>query len=160
MVIVIMGVSGSGKTTVGRSLALAVNGEFRDADDFHSPASIAKMARGIPLTDRDRDPWIATLRARIDEWRTAPHIVILACSALTTNIRRRLGLGREGVGLVHLEGDERLIEARMRAREHFMPPELLASQLELLERPEDALVLDASQPLDALIAEIRQAFAA
>jgi len=157
MVIVVMGVSGSGKTTVGRALANDVQAEFRDADDFHPTKNIEKMARGIPLTDEDRGPWLDALRTLIDERRTRPEILVLACSALTRRIRRRLGLGRGGVHVVHLEGSETLLEERMRERRprHFMPPELLASQLALLERPEHALVLDAAQPVDRLVAEIR-----
>lgn len=157
MVIVVMGVSGSGKTTVGRALANDVQAEFRDADDFHPTKNIEKMARGIPLTDEDRGPWLDALRTLIDERRTRPEILVLACSALTRRIRRRLGLGRDGVHVVHLEGSETLLEERMRERRprHFMPPELLASQLALLERPEHALVLDAAQPVDRLVAEIR-----
>lgn len=152
-----MGVSGSGKTTVGRALAAAVGGEFRDADDHHPAENVAKMARGTALTDADRAPWIATLSGMIEEWRSSPRILVLACSALTARIRSGLGIGREGVRLVHLEGDARVIEARMRGREHFMRPELLESQLELLERPAGALVLDAERPVDDLVDEIRRA---
>lgn len=159
MVIVVMGVSGSGKTTVGRALAAAVGGQFVDADDYHPRENIEKMTRGIPLTDEDRAPWLDVLRELIDEWRTGPEILVLACSALTRWIRQRLGLDREGVRVVHLEGGEHLLAERMRARRahHFMPPELLESQLALLERPQRALVVDAAQPVDRLVAEIRRA---
>jgi len=159
MVIVVMGASGSGKTTVGRALANAVQAEFRDADEFHTQDSIEKMARGVPLTDDDRAPWLDALRELIDERRTRPGTLVLACSALTRWIRRRLGLDRDGVHVVHLEGSETLLARRMRERRprHFMPPELRASQLALLERPRRALVLDAAQPVDQLVAEIRHA---
>ena len=156
MVIVVMGVSGSGKTTVGRALALAVGGEFRDGDDYHTPESIAKMARGIPLNDADRAPWLDVLRELIDEWRPRPEILVLACSALTRRIRERLRLDRDGIRVVHLEGTRALLDARMRAREHFMPAELLESQLALLERPSAAIVLDAALPIATLVAEIRR----
>jgi gluconokinase len=156
MVIVVMGVSGSGKTTVGRALALAIGGEFRDGDDYHTPESIAKMARGIPLTDDDRAPWLAVLRELVDEWRGGARILVLACSALTGRIRQRLGLERDGIRIVHLEGTRALLDARMRERKHFMPAELLESQLALLERPSDAVVLDAAEDIDTLVGEIRR----
>ena len=157
MVIVVMGVSGSGKTTVGRALAMAVGGEFRDADDYHTAENIAKMARGMPLTDADRAPWLDVLRNLIDEWRCAEEILVLACSALTRWTRQRLGVDRDGVRVVHLDGSRALLDARMRERKHFMPAELLESQLALLERPSGAVVLDAAQPVDRLVAEIRRA---
>jgi gluconokinase len=158
MVVVVMGVSGSGKTTVGRALAIAVDGEFRDADDYHTPESIAKMARGIPLTEEDRAPWLDVLRELIDEWRAGPAILVLACSALTRRIRQRLGFDLDGIRVVHLEGSSALLDARMRERKHFMPAELLESQLALLERPTGALVLDAARPVAALVTDIRRAF--
>lgn len=157
MVIVVMGVSGSGKTTVGRALASAIGGEFRDADDYHPRQNIEKMSRGVPLTDEDRAPWLDVLRKLIDERRTADGVLVLACSALTRSIRERLGLGREGIRVVHLEGSEALLAARMRERKHFMAPELLPSQLALLERPRSAIVLDAAQPVEQLVREIRAA---
>ena len=158
MVIVVMGVSGSGKTTVGQALAAAVGAEFRDADDYHPRENVEKMARGIPLTDEDRAPWLDVLRELIDEWRTGPGILVLACSALTRWTRQRLGLDREGIRIVHLDGDRALLADRMRERRphHFMPPELLDSQLALLERPHRALVLDPAQPVGRLVAEIRR----
>src|SRR5690606_30920877 len=124
--------SGSGKTTVGRALAAAIGGLFRDADDYHPAQNIEKMARGIALTDEDRAPWLDVLRELIDEWRAAPDVLVLACSALTRPIRERLGVDREGVRLVHLDGSEALLAARMRERQHFMSPALLPSQLALL----------------------------
>lgn len=159
MVIVVMGVSGSGKTTVGRALALAVGAEFHDADDDHPAQNVAKMARGIPLTDGDRAPWLDVLRGRIDRWLADSGLYVLACSALTRRIRARLGLDRDGIRVVHLEGDERVLDARMRGREHFMSPELLASQLGLLEPPDDAVVLDAARPVAELVDEIRRLLA-
>lgn len=153
-----MGVSGSGKTTVGQRLALDVRGTFRDADDYHPARNIEKMAQGVPLTHADRRPWIDRLRPVIDEGRRSAGVLVLACSALTRRIRRELGIAKDRVRLVYLEADAPLLEARLRARKHFMPPELLSSQLELLEPPAHALVLDAARPVDELVAEIRRAF--
>ena len=156
VVIIVMGVSGSGKTTVGRALAHAVNGDFQDADDFHSPANVDKMRRGIPLSASDREPWAQSLRNAIDEWLKRPGVTVLACSALTSRIRRALGVHRDGVHTVLLHGDEDLIAYRMRQRKHFMPSDLLESQLALLEPPSDALVLDVAKPVDELVGEIRR----
>lgn len=157
MLIVVMGVSGSGKTAVGSALADALNGSFHDADDYHPAENIAKMARGVPLSEQDRRPWIDALRPEIERWRRSPGIVVLACSALTERIRNDFGLRESGVSIVHLEANRPLLKARLRSRRHFMAPELLASQLELLERPTQALVLDAARPIDTLVAEIRKA---
>jgi carbohydrate kinase (thermoresistant glucokinase family) len=154
MVILVMGVSGSGKTTVGRALARAVGGRFYDADDYHSAANIAKMRSGRPLTDGDREAWLRELRSRIDQWLTEQDTFVLACSALTERIRAVLGADREGVRIVHLRGSKALIDARMRSREHFMPAALLDSQFALLEPPQHALDLDVSRPPDELVTRI------
>ena len=154
-VIVLMGVSGTGKTTVGRALADALDARFIDADDLHSAANIDKMRRGIPLADPDREPWLGTLRDTIDRALAQPGVTVLACSALTAHARQRLGIERERVRLVFLRGSTELIELRMRGRDHFMRPELLGSQLAALEPPADALELDISAPVEALVARIR-----
>lgn len=154
MVVVIMGVSGSGKTTVGRALAAAVRGQFVDADDFHSAQSVAKMRRGEALTEADREPWLLELAARIDGWRREPGIVALACSALTARSREILGVDRDRIVLVWLNGPEALIRRRIEQREHFMPASLLASQLATLEPPADALELDVAQTPAALVEAI------
>ncbi len=154
MVILVMGVSGSGKTTVGRAVARTVGGRFYDADDYHSPANVAKMRSGTPLTDEDRADWLRDLRSRIDGWLLEDDTVVLACSALTTRIRKVLGAERDGVRVVYLRGAKELIQARMRGREHFMPPALLDSQFALLEPPEDALELDVSQPPEELVTRV------
>lgn len=159
MVIVIMGVSGSGKTTVGRALAAAVGGRFVDADDFHSAVNIAKMRAGTALTAADRAPWLAALRGAIDGWLAQSGVTVLACSALTVAARERLGVSRDGVALVFLQGSKELIAERMRARRHFMPPTLLDSQLAMLEPPAagDALALDVRCTPDELVATVRAA---
>ena len=156
MVVVIMGVSGSGKTTVGSALAEAIHGRFVDADDFHPTANIDKMRAGQPLTDVDRAPWLRELRAHIDAWLDDQAVVVLACSALTEKAREILGTTREGVKLIFLKGSKALIEARMRERDHFMPTNLLESQLATLEPPEQALELDVNEPPDALVTRIRR----
>jgi gluconokinase len=158
VVIVVMGVSGAGKTTVGSRLAAALGWPFHEGDALHAPAAVAKMRRGVPLEDADRDPWLARLRALLDGLLAAGHDAVVTCSALTRAHRERLGLDRPGIVLVHLHGTETLLRARLRRRTgHFVRDELLASQLALLEPPGDALSLDVAAPPDALVARIRAA---
>jgi gluconokinase len=134
--ILVMGVSGSGKTTAGERLALELGWPFRDADSFHSAANVAKMSAGTPLTDDDRWPWLAAIAAWIDEGRTLAEPRVVSCSALKRAYRRVLLDGRPDVRLVYLQGDIELIAARMgRRRDHFMPPALLESQFVTLEPP-------------------------
>jgi gluconokinase len=154
MVILVMGVSGSGKTTVGRALARTIGARFHDADDYHPAANIAKMRGGDPLTDADREAWLRALRSRIDAWLLENDTFVLACSALTERIRGALGADRDGVHLVYLNGPKELISARMRHRAHFMPPPLLDSQLALLEPPKCALDLDISHTPEELVTRI------
>lgn len=157
MVVLIMGVSGSGKSTVGRALAERIKCPFYDADDFHSAANVAKMQSGRPLTERDREPWVRALRSKIDAWLLEDEAVVLACSALTEKIRAALGAHRENVHIAFLNGSKELIEARMRARDHFMPPDLLDSQFALLEPPSRAVDLDIRHPPEQLVSQIVQA---
>jgi gluconokinase len=158
MVIVVMGVAGSGKTTVGRALAAALGWAFRDADDFHPPANVEKMSRGVPLTDDDREPWLAAIRAYIEAALARREAAVVTCSALKERYRRVLVPDPARVKLVHLAGDFALIAERMRARQgHFMKPAMLASQFEDLEPPRDALTVDIAQPPEALVAQIRSA---
>lgn len=154
MVIVIMGVSGSGKTTVGRALAEAVGGRFHDADEDHPAANVAKMRGGTPLTDEDREAWLRGLRSRIDRWLLEGGTWVLACSALTERIRATLGVDRDGIHLVHLTGPKEVIATRMRDRPHFMPATLLDSQVALLERPRRALELDVRETPEELVGRI------
>jgi len=138
-VLLIMGVSGSGKSTAGENLAAEFGWPFRDADSFHPPANVAKMKAGIPLDDDDRWPWLDAIAAWIDEHRRAGRHAIVTCSALKRRYRDRLLVGRPDVRLVYLEGDADLIAGRMsRRRDHFMPPALLASQFAALEPPDAA----------------------
>ncbi len=135
-VIVVMGVSGSGKTTVGALLAGRLGWKFADADDFHPPANIEKMAAGTPLTDEDRWPWLAAIAAWIDAVRAADEHGIVTCSALKRRYREMLTGGRDDVHLVYLHGERALVAARQAARQgHFMPTSLLDSQFAALEPP-------------------------
>ncbi len=135
-VVVVMGVSGSGKTVVGRILADRLGWDFRDADAFHPPANVERMSRGIPLTDAERWPWLNALHDVITASINTDGGLVLACSALARRYRERMGIGRNGVRLVFLDGPASLIRARIEARrDHFMPATLLDSQLAVLEKP-------------------------
>jgi gluconokinase len=135
-VVIVMGVSGSGKTTVGALLARQLGWAFADADDFHGATQIAKMRGGIPLGDADRTPWLAAIAAQIDRWRSAGRHAVVACSALKRSYRDILIGPRADVRLVYLRGGREVIAARMRARPgHFMPAALLESQFAALEEP-------------------------
>lgn len=135
-VIVLMGVASSGKTSLGERLAERLGWPFRDADSFHPPENVAKMAGGTPLTDEDRKPWLAAIAAWIDELRAAGKHGIVTCSALKRAYRRVIVGDRPDVALVYLKGSRELIGARMAARQHhFMPPALLDSQFATLEEP-------------------------
>ena len=144
-VIVLMGVSGSGKSTAGKRLSAMLDWPFRDADSFHPQANIDKMSRGIPLADADRAPWLAAIAAWIAERVRSGEPGIVSCSALKRIYRRTLLEGQSGVGLVYLQGSFGLISDRMSRRKgHFMPPDLLKSQFETLQEPapdEGALVV-------------------
>lgn len=135
-IIVLMGVSGCGKSTTGAGLSKATGWPFRDADSFHPPANIEKMSRGLPLTDEDRGPWLAAIGAWIDTQLGAGAPGIVSCSALKRAYRRQIIGARRGVRLVYLKGDLELIAARLQGRKnHFMPAALLRSQFEALEEP-------------------------
>ena len=159
MVILIMGVAGSGKTTIGRRLATVLGWPFADADDFHSAANIAKMSAGHPLDDTDRAPWLAALRTFIDGCLARGENAVLACSALKSSYRDELTAGRDQVKLVHLDGSRELLLARLAGRTgHYMKAAMLDSQLAALEPPATALILDIRHPPDVLVDEIRRAY--
>src|ERR1700710_2321231 len=143
MVVILMGVSGSGKTTIGARLAQDLGWRFLDADDFHPPENIRKMTAGEPLTDEDRQPWIERLRREIAAALAAPESITLACSALSVASRSRLAVDANRVRFVYLKGTLALIRQRLRNRSgHFMKDNMLASQFAALEEPSDALVVD------------------
>jgi gluconokinase len=158
MVVVLMGVSGSGKTTVGKVLAGQLGWTFIDGDDFHPAANVEKMRRGVPLNDDDRRPWLNALRLRIDAACASDENVVLACSALKHAYQEYLERGEPAcVHYVHLRGSEELIRQRLAARKgHFMNPNLLHSQFETLEPPGDALQIDITPPPNDIAAEIQR----
>jgi len=156
MIAIVMGVSGSGKTTVGKLLAQSLNWDFSDADDFHPSANIEKMSLGIPLEDADRLPWLLQLQTTIDRWLLENKNVVLACSALKASYREILCRNEQRIKIVYLKGDFELFAARLKNREnHYMKADLLSSQLDTLEEPEDAIIVDASQPLEVIVYKIR-----
>lgn len=158
MVIVVMGVAGSGKTTVGRALAASLGRPFFDADDFHPPENIARMRAGVPLTDADREPWLASLCALIERADAAGEDLVLACSALRARFRERLRAAAKDLRYVYLDAGRDVIAHRLAERTgHFMSRNLVASQFADLEEPDDALVLDASRAPKELVAEIERA---
>jgi gluconokinase len=158
MVVVLMGVSGSGKTTVGKILAGQLGWTFVEADEYHLVANVEKMHRGIPLNDDDRRPWLAALRQRVDQACVRGENVVLACSALKHKYQDYLEQHDPAcVRYVYLSGSEELIRQRLAARKgHFMNPNLLHSQFETLEPPADALRVDVAPPPAAIAAEIRE----
>ncbi len=160
-----MGVAGAGKTAVGSALAALLGWEFFDADDFHSPENVAKMRSGIPLTDADREPWLATLRGVVAQRLSNNSPAVLACSALRRSYRSALlpaNAPEHSVAFVHLDITPELAEQRLKSRpRHYMPPSLVASQFAALEEPNEteAVRLDGSRPTDELVAQIRAAYA-
>ena len=160
MVLIIMGVTGSGKTTVGMQLAGTLGWPFHDADDFHPPANKAKMNAGIPLTDEDRWPWLRALRAVIEQSLAQGTSAVVTCSALKRAYRAVLSDGLDGVKYIHLTGDKAVVAARLADRRgHFMNPALLESQVSTLEPPLDALDVDVALTPAAQVAFIRAALA-
>lgn len=157
MIVVLMGVTGSGKTTVGKALAANLGWKYFDADQFHPVTNVAKMQAGVPLDDADRQPWLETLAQLISDNIHAAESAVLACSALKQRYRDTLSISDE-VRFVYLKGDRTMIAERLRARrDHYMNPKLLDSQFETLEEPEDALAIDVTLPVDAIVQKIRTA---
>ena len=152
MIILLTGVSGSGKTAVGSGLAERLGIQFVDGDDLHPEENVRKMAAGTPLTDADREPWLLATRAVLEEHVQTGTPVIVACSALKESYRQLLIDGLPEVRLVFLRGSREVLEQRIDSRKgHFFDPSLLDSQLATLEEPEDALVIDIATDLEAVI---------
>jgi gluconokinase len=157
VIILLMGVSGAGKTTVGKLLASQMGWEFADGDDYHPAANVEKMRNGIPLTDADREPWLERLRAVIGEWIRTGKSGVLACSALKQGYRERLMVGAS-VRVVYLKGDAESLRERLLERSgHFMKAKMLESQIATLEEPSDAVVVDARGSAEEVVGEIRAA---
>ncbi len=155
--IIVMGVSGCGKTLIGTLLAERLGGICEDADDFHSVANKDKMRAGIPLTDEDRWPWYAALRARIEEMRGQTAVYVLACSALKNIYREKLrnGDAEEDFIFIHLKGSKEVIFSRMAKRQgHYMPVSLLDSQFAILEESQDLWTVSLEQSPESILAEI------
>jgi gluconokinase len=158
MVLIVMGVSGSGKTTIGSRLAEDLGWFFLDADDFHSPENIRRMADGQPLTDEDRQPWLNRLHDEIVRSIQAQENLVLACSALKDSSRARLSGGDPAVRFVYLHGSKELIRERLRHRSgHFMKADLLDSQFAALEEPKDAITIDIDDRPRRVVEKVRAA---
>jgi gluconokinase len=153
--LLLMGVSGSGKTTIGLALAQWLGWRFVDGDDYHPPANVAKMRAGMPLEDSDREPWLDRLNALLRHSAARGEPVVLACSALRAKYRVRLADRVPGLRMAWLDGDAALIGARVAARQHrYMPASLLASQFAVLEPPADAWRMDVSGEPGTIVAEL------
>jgi gluconokinase len=153
--LVLMGVSGCGKTSVGQSISEQLVWPFFDGDDFHSPENVCKMSKGIPLNDVDRTNWLETLNELISEKLRADENLILACSALKVKYRQQLRSDNEGLVFVFLKGDFDLIWGRMETRnDHYMKADMLRSQFDILEPPQNALKIEINHPVPDIVQEI------
>ena len=156
--LVVMGVSGSGKSTVADRLAARLGWRYEDGDSFHPPSNVAKMSAGQPLTDEDRWPWLQAIADEIDRLSRAGERGVIACSALKRAYRAVLVHGRDDVRIAFLDGTQDLIAARLAARKgHFMPPGLLASQFKTLERPEAderPIIVSIDAPIEYIVDDI------
>lgn len=154
MFILVMGVAGSGKTTIGSQLATAIGWPFYDADNFHSPDNVRKMASGVPLTDEDRRPWLQKLHSLISDRNARGENGVLACSALKQSYRTILTTGVD-VAVVYLKAEPELVRSRLDSRKgHYMPKQLIESQFLALEEPTEGIVIDAGWPSKKAIATI------
>jgi gluconokinase len=159
VIAIIMGTTGAGKTTIGTMLATRLNWQFADADTFHPPANVEKMAHGIPLNDADRAPWLEAMHRAILEWIAAGKNMVLACSALKRAYREELRPSSE-VKMIYLKGDYALFAERIRQRHgHFAGEGILAGQFADLEEPTDAITIDAAKSAEEIVAEIRKRLA-
>jgi gluconokinase len=157
MIMILMGVTGSGKTTIGQILSRDLGWEFHDGDSFHPSSNIAKMKQGIPLNDEDRLPWLLAIQEFMKQCLERNRNVIIACSALKKAYRDILMVGSPGVYLVHLKGEIGLIRERMEARQgHFMNPKLVDSQFATLEEPSEGLSVDVQKTPEEIASFIRE----
>jgi gluconokinase len=157
MIVLLMGVTASGKSTVGKLLASRLGWTFHDGDDYHPKANVEKMSRGIPLTDDDRWPWLDALNAVMRQHDADGTSAIVASSALKEAYRERLGRGVPGLVTIFLKGEPEILQARLDARkDHFMPRTMLPSQLAALEEPEDAIVVDAGLSPETIVGLIAE----
>jgi gluconokinase len=155
--VILMGVAASGKTAAGKKVAEKLHWVFLDADNFHPPANIEKMKHGIPLNDDDRVPWLQRLHDELQHQLAEHHSVILACSALRESYRNKLRDHVPSLTFVHLDVDAETIRNRLQHRTaHFFPKELMESQFATLEKPKDAIIVDARKPLDAVVDQVIQ----
>ena len=155
VIYIIMGVSGSGKTTIGELLAKELNIYFFDGDSFHPPENISKMSEGKPLTDSDREIWLDRLRSLIFTHLKQNKSIVLACSALKQSYRNYLTASSTNIRFIYLKGEYQLIAARMALRKnHYMKPSMLKSQFNALEEPEDAIIIDITDPPDLIVKKI------
>ncbi|MGB0838277.1 MAG: gluconokinase [Flavobacteriaceae bacterium] len=150
-VILVMGVSGTGKTTVSKALAQEMNAIFIDADDFHPQPNVIKMSQGIPLNDQDRLPWLQAIRAHMEVQNSS---IVLACSALKESYREQLRSNIYNLKVVVLQASYEVLEGRMRRRTHFMPSSLLKSQLDTLEIPDYGLHISSELQLKQVVSKI------
>jgi gluconokinase len=156
--VILMGVAGSGKTAVGEKLAESLHWAFLDADNFHPPANIEKMKHGIPLNDDDRVPWLHRLHDELQHRLAEGQSVILACSALKESYRRTLRDHVSPLTFVYLDVDAETIRSRLQHRSaHFFPKELMESQFATLEKPKDAIIIDARNPLEVVVDQVTHA---
>jgi gluconokinase len=156
MIVIVMGVVGAGKTTVGTLLAQRLSWQFADADDYHPSSNVERIRQGLPLTEEDRRPWLERLRADVLKWTAEPRNVVLACSALKRRYREALDVGPE-VRFVYLKARSDLIVSRLRSRrDHFADERILASQFEDLEEPETALTVGVESPPEEIVTEIQE----
>lgn len=154
MIIVVMGVCSSGKTVIGSLLAERLGLEFYDADNFHPESNIRKMSKGISLNDKDRLPWLKSIAEKMPQWAKGSGAV-LACSALKNSYRDILRVGSSDVRFVYLKGTKEIILERIRNRKgHFFPASLVDSQFEIIDEPEDAIVIDITQKPEVIVEEI------
>lgn len=159
MIVIVMGVVGAGKTTIGKLLASELGWDFADADDFHPKSNVEKIRHGIALTDEDREPWLDRLREALVGWIAAGKRMVLACSALKRTYRTKLSVGPQ-VQFVYLKGSAALIAERLRVRQgHFAGESILASQIADMEEPDAAITVKIDNTPEKIVAEIKKALA-